>query len=170
MVPQADDQSESAGTRSIVRPARERDRAAVLKLVEAELAENPLLERIPELVEQAIRDESDECQMCVAELRGEFAGCGIYGSVAGTVGTAILYFVGVEARTRDAGTGDAIVAHVLHDLIAKGARLVVAEVPRHGSFDSFRSLIEAHGFVEESRIADYYRDGVPLVHYRLDPK
>jgi ribosomal protein S18 acetylase RimI-like enzyme len=172
VVPQADEQSESDGDRHIVHPARESDLAAVLELVAAEKAGNPWLERIPELVEQAIRERSDEYQMCVAELSGEFAGCGIYGLVAGTVGTAILYFVGVERRARETGTGtgDAILAHVLSDLMAKATRLVVAEIPAHESFDIYRSLLEAHGFVEESRIEDYYRDGVSLMHYRLDPK
>ncbi len=170
MVPRADEQSESDGDRPVVHPARESDLAAVLELVAAEKAGNPWLERIPELVEQAIRERSDEYQMCVAELSGEFAGCGIYGSVAGTIGTAILYFVGVERRARETGTGDAIVVHVLSDLMTKATRLVVAEIPGHESFNTYRSLLEAHGFVEESRIEDYYRDGVPLVHYRLDPK
>ncbi len=169
-MPQAAEQSESAGVRPIVRPARESDLAAVLKLVEAERAGNPWLERIPELVEQAARNGSGEYEMCVAEVLGEFAGCGIYGSVAGTIGTATLYFVGLERRARDSGAGDAIVAHVLSDLMAKGARLAVAEIPEHESFDSYRSLLEAHGFIEECRTEDYYRDGVPLVHYRLDPK
>lgn len=164
------EQSELAGTSSRVRPARASDLAAVLSLIEAESAGNPWLGPIRELVETEGDDAAGEFDICVVEWRGEFAGCGIYGPVLGTIGTAALYFVGVESRARDAGTADAIVAHMVNDLlIAKGARLMVAEVPGYESFDSYRSLLVSHGFVEESRIDDYYGDGIPVVHYRFDP-
>lgn len=169
MLTHAAKQSESPRVRPIVRSATVTDLAAVLNHLKSESAGSPWLERIPELAEQALRGDSAEYEMCVAEVSEEFVGCGIYGSVAGTAGTATLYFVSVEKRSAGSEAADAIIAHVLSDLAGKGARLVVAEVPGHESFDSYRSLLEGRGFVEESRIEDYYRDEVPLLHYRFDP-
>lgn len=163
------ERSELVGTSSRVRAARASDLSAVLSLIEADIVGNPWLEPIRDLVEADVGDMTGEFEICVAELRGEFGGCGIYGPVLGTLGTAALYFVGVESRARNAGAADAMVTYMVNDLIAKGARLVVAEVPGYESFDSYCSLLASHGFVEESRIDDYYGDGIPVVHYRFDP-
>ncbi|HEY4955025.1 MAG TPA: hypothetical protein VII02_09075, partial [Gemmatimonadaceae bacterium] len=85
----------------------------------------------------------------------------------GTVGTAALYTV-IASGTKQAGTGLAILERILGELRSSGARLVVAEFPGHRSLGPYRALIEGAGFVEESRVADYYEDGVALVQYRME--
>ena len=168
MVGDSDSRPLNVNSGHIVRAARECDLAATLVLVEQERAEIRGLDRIPELFEEATCGVSGEYAACVAERDGECAGIGVYGMVAGTVGTAALYAVVVAKTAWQAGTGRAIVAHVVTDLTSRGVRLVVAELPGHESLSGYRSLLEEEGFVEESRVDDYYEDGVPLVQYRLD--
>jgi ribosomal protein S18 acetylase RimI-like enzyme len=47
-------------------------------------------------------------------------------------------------------------------------RVIFAEVPADPYLVRYRALLIAHGFMEESRIDDYYRDGVPQIISRLD--
>lgn len=153
-----------------VRAARESDLAAALALIHAALAENPWLIRIPELVEDAIHGTSGEYFACVAEQHDKCVGLGAYGLVAGTVGTWTLYALVTASQSQDAGYGRAIVAHITDDLASRGARIVVADVPGHDALRTYRSFLKSQGFTEESRVEDYYADGIPLVQYRLDLK
>ncbi len=41
--------------------------------------------------------------------------------------------------------------------------MIVAEVPGDPIIMRYRALLLSHGFVEESRIDDYYRDGVAQI-------
>lgn len=165
---ESDNRPLSVNSGHIVRAARESDLAAALALVERERAEIRGLDRVPELLEQAVRGASGEYDTCMVERDGECAGVGVYGMVAGTVGTAALYAVVVATSARQAGTGRAIVAYVVTDLTSRGVRLVVAELPGHESLSGYRSLLEEEGFVEESHVDDYFDDGIPLVQYRLE--
>jgi hypothetical protein len=163
----ADNRPLSVNSGCIVRAARERDLGAALALVAAKRPENRALDRIPEILEDALGKASSEYHVCVAERDGEFAGVGVYGWIAGTVGTAALYTV-IASGTKQAGTGLAILERILGELRSRGARLVVAEFPGYPSLTSYRALLEAGGFVKESVVPDYYQDGVPLIQYRID--
>jgi hypothetical protein len=43
-----------------------------------------------------------------------------------------------------------------------GARFLLAEVPDDPAMGAILTLLESHGFVEEARVPDFYRDGVAL--------
>jgi Acetyltransferase (GNAT) family. len=164
----SDSRTLSVNSGYLVRAVRESDLAAALALVERGRAEIRGFDRVPEILEQAARGVSGEYDACIIERDGECAGVGVYGLVAGTVGTAALYAVVVAKTAWQAGTGRAIVAHVVTYLTSRGVRLVVAELPGHESLSGYRLLLEEEGFVEESRVDDYYEDGIPLVQYRLE--
>jgi L-amino acid N-acyltransferase YncA len=164
----ADNRPLSVNSGCIVRAARERDLGAALALVAAKRPENRALDRIPEILEDALGRASSEYRVCVAERDGEFAGVGVYGWIAGTVGAAALYTVVVARDEEDVGTGRAILEKILSELRSSGTRLIVAEFPGHTSLGPYRALIEGAGFVEESVVVDYYEDRVPLIQYRID--
>lgn len=151
-----------------VHAAREQDLAAALALLAWEQDKNPWVERIPELLRSAVDDPRGEYRACVAERDGEIVGFGVYGLVAGSVGTGIIYGVLVAARSRRAGIGLRIVYHIAADLAEGGARLIVAEIPGDPAVMRFRALLIAYGFREETRIDDYYRDGIPQIVSRFD--
>ena len=151
-----------------VHAAREQDLAAALALVSWEQDRNPWIERIPELLRVAVGNPKGEYRACVAERDGEIVGFGVYGMIAGAVGTGALYGVVVAARSRRAGIGLRIILHATQDLTEAGARMIVAEIPGDPTVMRYRALLIAYGFMEETRIDDYYRDGVPQIISRFD--
>ena len=151
-----------------VHAAREKDLAAALALVEFERQKNPWMDRIPELLRDAVALPGIEYRACVAERDGEIVGFGVYGIIAGTVRTGSLYSILVAPRSRRAGIGQRIIAYVVGELSAAKCRMIVAEVPGDPYLVRYRALLISHGFLEETRIDDYYRDDVPQIISRLD--
>lgn len=152
----------------VVRPAREEDLAASLRLIEEAQRRNQWLEPIPEILTSAIRGTAENTWACVAISEVDCVGVGVYGSVAGTVGTAAVQAI---VTGTDPGSGSvalAILGYILDLLKRHGTRLATAELPEVSSLNHYRLLLQACGFVQESRIEDYYSDGVSLLHYRFD--
>ena len=151
-----------------VHAAREQDLAAGLALLTWEQERNPWLVRLPELLRAAVDAPTGEYRAVVAERDGELVGFGVYGMVAGAVGTGAMHGVLVAPRSRRAGIGLRLVLHIAQDLANMGARIMVAEVPGDPAAMKYRALLIAYGFFEETRIDDYYRDGVPQIISRFD--
>jgi ribosomal protein S18 acetylase RimI-like enzyme len=151
-----------------VHAARAQDLAAALALVAWEQEKNPWVHRLPELLRAAVDHPGGEYRACVAERDGELVGFGVYGTIAGTVGTGTIYGILVAARSRRAGIGLRLVLHIAQDLADSGARMIVAEIPGDAAAVRFRALLIAYGFYEETRVDDYYRDGVPQIISRFD--
>ncbi len=151
-----------------VHAAREQDLAAALALLAWEQEKNPWVHRLPELLRAAVDQPKGEYRACVAERDGEVVGFGVYGMVAGAVGTGAIYGVLVAPRSRRAGIGLRIMLHIAQDLSQSGARMIIAEIPGDSVAMKYRALLIAYGFSEETRIDDYYRDGVPQIISRFD--
>ncbi len=149
--------------RLAVHAARGEDLAAALALVEWEREKNPSIERTTELLKSAVSKQDGEYRACIAERDGELVGFAVFGMVAGTVGTGMLYSLLVAPRSRRAGIGERLLFQISAELASSGARMIVAELPGDPSVMRFRALLLSHGFVEESRIDDYYRDGVAQI-------
>jgi len=64
--------------------------------------------------------------------------------------------------------GQRIVRAVLDEARRDGARLVVAEIPDDPAVGQLRALLASVGFDEESRVPDYFRDGVALSLLRYE--
>lgn len=154
--------------RLTVRAACENDLAAALVLLNWEKIRNPWIGRIPDLLRDAVAGPAGEYRACVAERDGEVVGLGVYGMVTGAVRTGMLYAVLVSPRSRRAGIGSRIVFHVATELASVAARMIFAEVPGDPYLVRYRALLISYGFMEESRIDDYYRDGVPQIVSRFD--
>jgi ribosomal protein S18 acetylase RimI-like enzyme len=151
-----------------VRQAAEEDLGAALRLIEEERRHNQWLDPIPELLTGAIRGTAGNTWACVGVSQVECAGVGLYGIVAGTVGTGFVQGVVITTDARSDSVALAIIRYMLDLLQQRGARVVTAELPEHSSVDHYRFQLQASGFVQESRIEDYYADGVSLLHYRFD--
>lgn len=151
----------------VVRPAREEDLGAALRLIEEAHRRNQWLEAIPELLTGAIRGTAGNTWACIGISQVECVGAGLYGIVAGTVGTGVVHTV-VTTDARSDAVGLAIIGYIFDLLQRQDARVVTAELPEDSSVDHYRLLLQASGFVQESRVEDYYADGVSLLHYRFD--
>ncbi len=116
----------------------------------------------------------DRARAATAECRGEvaltddglLAGVVLSGFVAGALGTGALLWVAVPPRLRRRGIGRALVAAALGGLDRDGARLVVAELTGDAASGPVTALLALAGFEPEGEIADFYRDGVPLILLR----
>jgi len=151
-----------------IRAARESDLAAALGLLEWELTKNPWMGRTTELLKEATRGKGREVMACVAEREGELVGFGVYGFVAGTVGTGVIHAILVAPRSRRAGIGARILEYAAADLASRRMRVIFAEMPADPYLVRYRALLLSHGFFEETRIEDYYRDGISQIISRLD--
>ena len=122
--------------------------------------------RATELFARALA-ATDECRGQVALADdGSVAGVVLSGYVAGASGTGALLWVAVQPRLRRRGIGRDLVARTLGDLDLGGVRLVVAELAGDAGSGPIAALLAASGFEREGAIADFYRDGVPLVIWR----
>ena len=151
-----------------VHAAREEDFAAALALVEWEQQKNPWIDRIPELLREAVIDPSGDYRACVAMRDGELIGFGVFGLVAGAAGTGMIYTVLVAPRSRRAGIAQRLMLYMHGELANAGVRAIFAEVPGDPRVMRYRALLISYGFMEEARIEDYYRDGVPQIVSRFD--
>jgi len=151
-----------------VRAAREDDLAAALALVEWEKAKNPWLGRTDEIVRDALKNPRSEHSLCVAERDGEMVGLAVYGLIAGAVGTGTIQSVLVAPRSRRAGIGHRLLTYAIDDLASRRIRVVFAELPGDPLLVRYRALLLSRGFLEETRIDDYYQDGIPQIISRLD--
>ncbi len=152
-----------------VRAAREEDLAAAFALLQFEQAKNPWVGRLPELLTASIDDPARDYRSWVVIRDGELIGFGICGMVAGAPGTGMIYSVLVAPRSRRAGIGQRLLFHMSTALVNLGAQVIFAELPADPCIMRYRALLISHGFMEESRIEDYYRDGVPQIISRFNP-
>jgi ribosomal protein S18 acetylase RimI-like enzyme len=106
----------------------------------------------------------------LASMSGDdMAGVIVYGIFGGTSGAGRLHFVVVERRARRAGAARALIDAALAALRTDNARFVLAELPDdpHELPDA-RDFLHALGFSQESRVEDFYRDGVALSFLRRE--
>lgn len=151
-----------------VRPARDPDLAASLALLEWEIPKNPWMSRTAELLKAAVEKPRGEVQACVAVRDAEIVGFGVYGVVAGAVGTGMIHAILVAPRSRRAGIGLRILEYATADLASRRMRVIFAEMPADPYLVRYRALLLSFGFFEETRIEDYYRDGISQIISRLD--
>lgn len=114
----------------------------------------------------ALEGRGTESRAIVAEHEGEVVGFVLFGEVAGAIGTGRIHFITVTASARLHAIGAGLCEMAVADLVAHGARIIVAEIPDDPAVMSGRALLARCGFEEEARIADYYRDGVALLVLR----
>jgi hypothetical protein len=61
-----------------------------------------------------------------------------------------------------------ILEYAVADLASRRLRVIFAELPADPYLVRYRALLISYGFFEESRIDDYYRDGIPMIVSRRD--
>jgi ribosomal protein S18 acetylase RimI-like enzyme len=105
-----------------------------------------------------------------ASMLGEYLeGVIVVGFFGGASGAGRLQIVAVESAARRAGVGAAMVREALAALRADGARFVLAELPDDSyALSGAREFLESFGFRQESRVDDFYRDGLALSFMRLE--
>jgi ribosomal protein S18 acetylase RimI-like enzyme len=146
-----------------IRRAVDTDRSVMNAFIAHDLAGTSYVEVPAYFLALALEGRSAESRGIVAERDGEVVGFALYGEVAGSVGTGRIHFVSVSASSRLNAVGVQLCEAVVNDLLAAGARIVIAELPNDPILVSGRALLARCGFSEVGRVPDYYADGVALV-------
>lgn len=150
-----------------LRPLRESDIGAARALLREAIPVASQLAPLQSLVEAAATSPSSEQRGLVAEADGEIAALAVYGEFAGAAGAGRLQLVAVDRRHRRRGLGALIVQSIAAELRAHGARFLLTELPEdRPALADYLTFLGATGFLEESRIPDFHRDGVALVFLR----
>jgi ribosomal protein S18 acetylase RimI-like enzyme len=104
----------------------------------------------------------------VAVADAQIVGVAVYGHVAGTTGAAKMHAMAVAPDSRRHGVARELIDTFVADLAARGARFVLVEFPDAEELAVGRTLLEHCDFEEESRVPDYFRDGIALCFLRLE--
>jgi len=102
----------------------------------------------------------------VAEADGHPVGVAVFGLVAGAEGAAKMHGMAVAPEAQRHGIARALIEAFVEDLRRRGARFVLVEFPDAAELAGGRTLLQQAKFVEESRVKDYFRDGIALVFLR----
>jgi ribosomal protein S18 acetylase RimI-like enzyme len=93
----------------------------------------------------------------------------VFGFFGGANGAGRLQLVVVEEGSRRARVARALAEEAFKLLRAEGARFVLAELPEdERALPGARAFLEALAFRVESRVEDFFRDGVALAFMRRD--
>jgi ribosomal protein S18 acetylase RimI-like enzyme len=92
----------------------------------------------------------------------------VFGELAGTNGAAKMHGMAVAPDSRRHGIARVLIDTFVADLTQHGARFVLVEFPDAEEMAVGRTLLEHCRFHEESRVPDYFRDGIALCFLRLD--
>jgi len=145
------------------RPAADVDRQTLEALVTQSIVTTRFAEVPLYALRSAFERSTPESQVIVVDGGRGMVGCALFGHVAGTIGTGRVNFVVVTPAEQRRGIGSKVCEAAVSQLAAQGVRNVVAELPGDSLFMGGRALLERCGFVEVSRVPDYYSDGVDLL-------
>jgi ribosomal protein S18 acetylase RimI-like enzyme len=150
------------------RPLRAGDVPVMRRLLSSELGGTPYGDALVPVFELAMEGSSRESRVLVATAGDEVVGFILYGLVAGASGAGRLHGVAVTAAARLSGIATRLVDAAVAELSALGARMVIAELANDPVHAPGLALLRRSQFVEEARIADYYRDGVDQLVLRRE--
>jgi ribosomal protein S18 acetylase RimI-like enzyme len=102
----------------------------------------------------------------VAESNSRVVGVAVFGLVAGAEGAGKMHGMAVAPEAQRQGVARALIEAFVEQLARRGARFVLVEFPDAAELAGGRTLLQHAKFAEESRVKDYFRDGIALVFLR----
>jgi len=103
--------------------------------------------------------------VAVAEDGGRAVGYVLYGPVPLTEGNFDLYWIATDPKVQGRGFGRRLLAHAEADARTLGGRMMCLETSSQGGYERTRLFYEQAGYIEESRIRDFYRPGDDRITY-----
>ncbi len=148
------------------RPLQSDDSVPARELLIGALGVTPYVDRAIEILAAAERGADPESRAIVIERDGTVAGIALFGAIAGSAGGAKLH-VAVLAPGIDAEDGARLMQAVASAARESGARYLLAEMPDDPAIGGVLAFLREHGFHEEGRVPDFYRDGIALTFLRM---
>ena len=87
---------------------------------------------------------------------GTLLGYACCGPTPSTDGTYDLYWLAVDPVAQGRGVGRRLVAFLVQQLSARGARMLVAETSSRADYVRTREFYQRAGFAEAARVRDFY--------------
>jgi ribosomal protein S18 acetylase RimI-like enzyme len=103
--------------------------------------------------------------VAVAGEEGEPIGYILYGPVPLTEGNFDIYWIATDPAVQGSGIGRQLMAHAEDDARSRGARIVCLETSSQGGYERTRRFYDKGGYLEESRIRDFYKPGDDRITY-----
>lgn len=103
--------------------------------------------------------------VCAADETDKPLGYVCYGNVPFTDGVYDMYWIAVDPPWQGKRVGKTLVKHLENILKHENARMIIAETSSQPKYDKTRLFYEKSGFVEASRIKDFYRVGDDKIVY-----
>ena len=152
----------------MIRPMENRDKAAVMTLIEAtDFFHSHEVIVAEELVDVYLNDpvQTDYRVIVVEDDRGAVAGYLTFGPTAMAVGVYDLYWMAVDPKAQGQGFGLKLVEWLEDFVKAEGGRLIIIETSSTPKYDPTRRFYLGLKYTEVARIPDYYQDGDDRVIY-----
>jgi hypothetical protein len=146
------------------RAPRPEEYAAARQLLAGDGTTEPYAARAFELLETAASGSSEYRVIVAVGAESRLTGVGIYGLVAGAKAAGVIHSVIGRSPT----DVHALIDAMLSALESMRARFAVTELADERSLQPLRAILLAHGFREESRVPDLYREGIALAFLRRD--
>jgi ribosomal protein S18 acetylase RimI-like enzyme len=119
-----------------------------------------------ELLETVINNpRQQDYEVAVADVGGRVAGYVLFGPVPLTEGNYDLYWIAVAPNSQGGGVGRRLMKHVEEQVSQRDGRMLCLETSSQGGYLRTRSFYEQAGYVEESRIRDFYKPGDDRLTY-----
>lgn len=109
--------------------------------------------------------DQKDYEVIVAEVKGQVAGFVLFGPVPLTEGNYDLYWIAADAKLQGQGIGRKLMEETEQRLTGRGARMLCLETSSQDSYQRTRRFYERGGYIEESRIRDFYRPGDDRITY-----
>ena len=149
------------------RPLSPDDTQGTRVLLMGALGVTPYIDRALEVLELAERGHDPEHRALVIARDGTVAGLALFGMIAGTRGAARLHTAVLAPGVEADDVGERLMDAVVHAARESGARFLLAEMPDDPAIGSVLALLRQHGFREDARVPDFFREGVALSFLKL---
>ena len=138
-------------------------------VVERALGDTPYLDGALDALRSAASAPSADGRALVSIVDERCVGVIVFGFFGGANGAGRLRLAVTEGPARRARVGRSLANEAIAMLRSDGARFVLAELPEDlPALPGARAFLESLGFRQESRVENFYREGVALSFMRRE--
>lgn len=138
-------------------------------VIERVLRDTPYLDGALDALRSAVESPGDDVRAVGTMCEGRLESVIVSGFFGGTDGAGRVQLTVIDADVRRMRLGWLLVEDAISYLGTKGARFVLAELPDDPrALPGARDFLESMSFREESRVEDFYRDGVAQLFMRRE--
>lgn len=142
------------------------DSQATRVLLMGALGITPYIDRALEVLELAERGNDPEHRALVIARDGTVAALALFGTIAGSARGARVHTAVLAPGIEIEDVGMRLMDAVATAARGSGADFILAELPDDPALGTTLTLLRQHGFRDEARVPDFFRDGVALTFLR----